>query len=453
MHERTQRAIARMMFVFCCALPTAITMLVIVTTWTPWWHRRCLASIEADLSRQTGLVVRIDEFKRAAPSTISLYGVGVFEPETGREVASVREIRWARRGDEVSMLLQQPQLQSSELPHTWKMIHDRFLCRPDQTSGSVQFAANDLTIQSKTGPLTLVDVDAWIRPGLEPNTVEASIQCLPAAAHMASLTPATPISIIVTRQRDGDEPSTSWVLNAGETALPCSALAEYMPQLESLGSDATFAGTMAWTSYRDGWTIDLGGSRFEDISLGQWCEALPHRLTGTAAMILDRCRVSSRKQTTEVIDIAGSLRARDGLVGPSLLMSAREHLGFAVAEFTEPVIGYDRLSLGFNLKGPLLQLVGICGTEIGFEALHSDVVLCAGGQALAESDNGWIQAARLQSLFAPEHSVMVPLSRQTSPLLNLLTPPSRPTTLRPSNPPRIRTATPLQEEPSIYQPN
>ena len=55
MHERTQRAMARLMFVFCCAIPTLVTISVIVFTWTPWYHHRCLSQIEAKLSDETGL--------------------------------------------------------------------------------------------------------------------------------------------------------------------------------------------------------------------------------------------------------------------------------------------------------------------------------------------------------------------------------------------------------------
>jgi hypothetical protein len=425
MHERTQRAIARMTFVFCCALPTMVTLLIIVASWTPWWHRKSLAAIEADLSRDTGLVVRIADFKRASPSTWCLYRVEIFEPETGREVARVREVRWCDRRDEISMLLQQPELQSAELEYTWKMIHDRFLCRPDQTLRPTELAANDLTIHSRTGPLTLRDVDAWIRPGLAAGTVEATIQCMPAGLVVPEQAGLSPIGITVIRDRSGEIPSTSWVLTTGQSPLPCSALAEYLPQLEPLGAEAMFSGTMRLNLAREDWEIDLGGSRFSEIDFGRWCETLPHRCTGTASVQLDRCRVITEQGNISVVDVAGSLRAQNGLVGGSLLRSAAVNLGLAVRPDVDGAVAYDRLALEFNLNGPLLQLKGICNTELGFEGLGSRVVLCAGGHSLAENSGHTLPAASLQATFAPPHSVMVPLSRQTSPLMNLLMPPSR----------------------------
>jgi hypothetical protein len=259
------------------------------------------------------------------------------------------------------------------------------------------------------------------------------------------------VSITILRERGGESPSTSWTLRTNETPLPCSALAEYLPMLERLGSDAMFSGTMRWSIRQDGWMIDLGGSRFSNIALGQWLENLPHRLTGMASVQLDRCRVVSEQRVTQVVDIAGSLRARDGLVGESMFAAARRHLGFAVADVGS-VVAYDRIALGFNLNGPLLQLDGVCGTELGYEGLHSGVVVCAGGYPLAESSGEILQATQLQSAIAPEHSVMVPLARQTSPLMDLLMPPSRPSPGIGESVPRITSTRPLHGDPSIDQP-
>ncbi len=449
MHERTRRAIARMTFVFCCAVPTVITLSIILVSWTPWWHQRSLTAIESSLSRDTGLIVRIDNFRRSAPSTLYLYDVEFLEPETGREVARVREIQWAKRGDDVAIWLQQPELRSEQLPHAWSMIHDRFLCRPDQTSSSLKLMARDLTIHSRTGSLTLRDVLARMRPRVGEDAVEASIRCYPATSDQGA-TPS-PVTISVLRDRSGSTPSTSWVLRTGDTPLPCSALAEYLPPLERLGGDAMFAGTMRWKLERDGWTIDLGGSQFTDIALGQWLEHLPHRLTGTASIQLQRCRIVTRQRATETVDIAGVLRAREGQIGPLMLKSARRHLGFAVVD-ASGAFEYDRIALGFSLNGPLLHLDGLCATDLGYQSLPEGVVVQVGGNPIAESTGSTLQATQLQAFFAPEHSVMVPLSKQTSPLKSLLMAPSRPTSNHDAAVPRITSTRQWNGGPSIEQP-
>jgi hypothetical protein len=442
-----------MTFVFCCALPTLATLAIIVLTWTPWWHRRALARLEASLSRDTGLVLRIDDYRRAAPSTLCLLGVGVFDPETGREVARAREVQWKNAGDEILIVLKQPELQSAELSNAWKMIHDRFLCRPDRTSLPIQLVANDLTIQSQLVPLPFVDVDAWIRPRIGSQAIEATIRGLPAnGSWNVNPSARSPITINVVRDRSDPVPRTSWTLSTGKTPLPCSTLADYLPPLGRLGEDATFSGKMRWTVMPDGWSVDLGDSRFQGIVLSQWLEDLPHRLTGTATVELERCRLVTEKREVKVVDVAGTLRARDGQVGPSMLAAVRRHLGFAVVE-VQRSIAYDRLALGFNLNGPRLQLQGQCRSEIGYEGLAEGVVLCAGGYSLVESSGEHLQAVQLQSALAPEHSVTVPLSRQTSPLLNFLMPPNRlPAPGESATTPRISTSREWSGGETIQQP-
>lgn len=449
MHERTSRAIARLLFVFCCALPTLATMTVIAITWTPWYHRRSLAAIEQQLSRQTGLLFEIEDFDRPAPSMVRLHGVRVLESEMMREVARVRVVAWATQQNRVALRLSQPELQSSELAHAWSLIHDRFLCRPEQTSMPVRFAADDLTIHSSTGPLTLRDVDARIRPLAR--AVIAEIHCLPAT----SAGDSSPVGISVTRDRSGESPTTDWTLQTGETALPCSALAEFLPILDRIGQDASFSGQLHWSVDSNGWSLDLGGSHLAGVDLSRISQRLPHRLTGQGKIQLDRCLI----QPGQTVDISGSLRAEDGYVGASLLKSLKDQLGFRLVSPPQQPrdVGYDRMALRFDLFGAQLKLRGICRTERGYEGLRPGVALCAGGQPLVLSPDQTLPAVRLASALAPSHSVMVPLAQQTSGLMDLLLAPSHPLPADPqpanSGPAARITATGRWlDEPSIEQP-
>ena len=447
MHERTQRAIARLMFVFCCAVPTAFTIVCVLVTWTPWYHQRTLRAIEAGLSKETGLVVEIEDFQRSAPSMLRLYDVRVLEPENRHEVARVRELQWVSGSDEVSILLHQPELQSSQLANAWKLIHDRFLCRPEQTSLPVQVAGNDLTIHSRTGALTLRDVDAWIHS--DEDSVEATIQCLPAISQSDS-----PIDITVRRDRSGTLPVTQWLLDTHRTPLPCSALAEYLPMLESLGSDAMFSGTMRWQLEPSDWWIDLGGSQFEHVSLDRLFEQHAQRLSGTARIRLERCRIEPHNRKS---DIAGSIRAQNGLIARSLLVSVNQHLGFDVRVPNDLLeargdVPYDRIAMGFVVNNTQLQLDGICRQEVGYESFPPGVVLCLDGYALVRSADKTLDALALITAIAPSHSVLVPLSNQTNWLTKVFIPPSRPLPRDEGYPPRIRAAEIWQGGPTIGQP-
>ncbi len=447
MHERTQRAISRLMFVFCCAVPTTLTLCCVLATWTPWYHRRSLATLQRELSLETGLVIEIGDFRTPSPGSLHLFAVRVLEPETRHEVARVRELQWIRRSDETRILLHQPELQSSQLSGLWKMAHDRFLCRPDLTDVPTQLAGNDLTIHSRAGSLTLRDVDAWIRS--YPDATEATIRCVPAMVQAE-----VPLTISVRRDRSDEQPATDWLLDTQGTALPCSALAEFLPKLESLGNEATFTGTCQWRQQDGQWSIDLAGSRFEQISLDRLFEQHAHRLSGNASLQLDRCRIEPHQRRS---DIVGALRARDGLIGRSLLASTSQNLGL---EVRMPVawgeapgdIPYDLLALGFNINNTQLRLDGVCRTEVGYESYPAGVVLLLNGYPLVRSNPQMIESLRLMAAIAPAHSVPVPLSNQTSWLTSILLPPSRPLPSNEPAPPRIRSAGNWQGGPGISQP-
>jgi hypothetical protein len=219
--------------------------------------------------------------------------------------------------------------------------------------------------------------------------------------------------------------------------------------MESLGSDAMFSGTMRWQLQADGWWIDLGGSSFEDVSLDRVFERQTHRLTGTASVDLVRCRIEPHNRRS---DIAGSIKAKEGLIGRTLLVSANQHLGFAVripdSLIDEPGIPYDRLAIGFEINSTQLKLDGICGTE-GYENYPAGVVLCLNGHPLVQSSGEWLDSVRMISTIAPAHSVPVLTSRQTSGLTNVFIPPSR--SLPRDFSPVIRSAR-WQGGPTIAQP-
>lgn len=452
MHERTQRAVARLMFVFCCAVPTLMTLTCVITRWTPWYQYRVLTELRDEISRETGLLFEIDSFRNPSPGTFHLKSIRILHPETRREIARVREIQWVTRSNEAKILLHQPELQSSQLAGVWKLVHDRFLCRPDRTRLPMHIAGNDVTIHSRTGALTFHDVDAWVKSDAEGS--EATVQCSPAITQSE-----IPLTITIRRDRSEAIPSTTWLLDTQGTALPCSAVAEYLPPLQKLGSEATFSGTFLWQQQDEQWSVDLAGSRFERIALDRLFEQHAHRLSGYASLQLDRCRIEPHRRRS---DIAGSLRARDGLIGRSLLASANRHLGLQLQlpEDRFPQgwsnlsgdIPYDLLSLGFNINNTQLRIEGICRSEAGYESYPAGVVLLLDGYPLVQSTPATLESLRAITAIAPPHSIPVPLSHQTDWLTNIFPPPSRPLPADSGSPPRIRAAGNWTGGPGIPQP-
>ena len=224
----------------------------------------------------------------------------------------------------------------------------------------VSIVANDLTIHSRSGPLSLVDINAS-GDTTSPSHL-ASIVCV-----LADSREQHRFRSIFKRDRRAENPTTTWTLESGNTPLPCSALAECFPVLELLGADATYAGVMTYSQQPEGGaTLDLGASTFCQVELSRLFEKLPHKLTGKSQLELNRCLIGT---DGKAIDVRGSIFARDGLVGGGLLDASRKHLRLAIPMLdpSSPIreLEYDRIAFGFDIHDEVMKLTGICGQRSG----------------------------------------------------------------------------------------
>ena len=419
MHERTERAIARLLFVFCCAVPTCFTLAIVFVTWTPWYHNRQLAAMEARLSRETGLVVTIEDYDRVSPYRCALHQVRIYEPETQLEVARVRRVTWIVEENRIGVRIHQPELQSSQLQHAWQLVHDRFLCRPELTKVPVEIAATDLTIHSETGSMSMRDLSMGIKP--LPNSVQATLQCRIAGGSRF------PIHVDVTRDRSTDVPKTKWTLETGSTPLPCSALAGYLPILKRLGADAEFLGKLSWETESDGgWSVDLGGARFNSVDLASVFENLPHSIRGKADLVLDRCRIDPG----QTINLSGTVRSSGGYMRTSLLRAMNRELGFDVdgpsLENPADEVFYELLAIHFKMTDWKLVLTGACSSQEFYTDVPPGIAMLGSDRYLAASAGKTIPSIRLAHAIAPQHSEVAPISRQTAGMMKLFVPPSQP---------------------------
>lgn len=416
MHERTTRAIARWLFVGCCATPTCLTMLAILITWTPWYHGRALRAIESHVALMTGLRVEIGDFERADPSTWRLTNVRLSDPETLQPVASVRSLQWISQSENTVIRLSQPEIRVESLEQVIELLHHRFLCRPDQTRVPVRIAADDVTLRGSTTAQTIQDFDAWLET--REQMVWATVRCIPAGHRPDS----EGVQIEVTRNRSTSPPTTAWSLQTGEVQLPLAVLSDYFPFLAQLGTGATFDGSVSGTR-QDGlakpaWSLNLAG-HFRDIDFGQLTQNLPHRVTGRGTVSIDRCQLDQDWS----VNVAGQLIASDGWMSASLLPRLAEDLGCELAVTTDKDFSFDALALRFDLYAAQLRVEGICQNLPGREWLNANVVVSAGGRPIAMSSGKWCDSLNLARLIAPPHSVWIPLSGQTSGLLSILRPP------------------------------
>ncbi|EMI43831.1 hypothetical protein [Rhodopirellula sp. SWK7] len=416
MHERTTRAIARWLFVGCCAVPTVLTMFAILVTWTPWYDNRARHALEDHVALLTGLHVEIGDFERADPSTWRLSDVRLADPETLRTVATVRTVCWISQSDSTVIRLSQPEIRVETLDQVATLVHHRFLCRPDQTRVPVRIAADDVTLRGQSTAQTLQDFDAYLET--RDDVVWATVRCIPAGQRPDS----EGVQIEVTRDRSVSPPMTSWSLQTGEMRMPLAVMADYYPFVNRLGADATFDGTFS-ASRQDGvaadaWSISTVG-HFRNVDLAQLTQELPHRVTGRGDVAIDRCQL----ERDGSVNVAGQLIVNEGWMSASILPRLAEDLG---CELTVPIqddFAFDALALRFDLYAAQLKVEGVCRELSGRQWLPSDVVVSAGGQPIVLSRGGWLPATNLARLIAPAHSVTIPISHQTTGLLEILRPP------------------------------
>jgi len=435
------------MFVLCCAMPTFLTVAVVLVTLTPWfadYRRTCL---ERELSQRIGLRVEIAKCEFPAPATVRLSGVKLSEPETGTKVATIHVVTWVNTDEKVAVRLSQPELQSAMLPFAWRVIHDRFLCQPELTTVPIRLAADDLTIHSSSGAVTMRDVDTWLRP--VDDGIEAMIQCVP-----AERTDAAAVHVSVVRSRKGVLPATDWTLSTGDIQLHCSGLADYLPALRQLGPEATFLGTMKWRIEGQQWSLDLGSSQFSDVDLAELTRGTAHRLTGDATIRLERCQVEPGRE----LDVSGTMNAGSGFVSRSLLASLAKELRFEInpeIDASARDLAYETMAVRFDFFGSGMTLEGICGKQRGLERLPHGIVLVGQGRGMLASGQktqSWVGLAR--SLW-PQRTELLAVSPQTTWLFGVLpAPPSSDmdTESDDTKPPRITSADRLQNTPTIVQP-
>jgi hypothetical protein len=392
MHERTQRAVARLLFVFCCAVPTSIVFTTILVTWTSWYQSKKLAEITYNLGRETGLVFAIDDCRMIAPGKYILENVRVSDPDSGLQIATIRMIDYFRGTDRVGIFLHQPELQSAGLGLAWSVLHDRLISCQAHTILPTSIVATDVNIRSGTGSLPPLELSAEITPEGQ------SVRMIAHASDPAGRS-GPRIRVNLFRNRESTRPATELVLSTEGTALPCSAVAEYAPSIAALGPEAEFSGTIKCNETPTGWCFDLGSSSLRRMNLSYLTESLPHRVIGEADVRLRRCFI----RPGQITSIIGTFHASDVRVKPALLAAMQDYLGmaidFGVVGERPNGIECKLAAMDFEISDETMKLTGICND---FHAgIGNNVAIYARGRAIAVTAPARIESDQLTTMLQP----------------------------------------------------
>lgn len=386
MHERTQRAVARLLFVFCCAVPSSIVLAMVLVSWTPWYQSHKLAELTYELGRETGLVFQVGRCDRIAPGKYVLEDVRVTDPDSRRLVATIRMVDYFHGEQHVAIVFHQPEIQSAGLGQVWGMLHDRLIRRPSHTVLPIRIAATDANIISSTGSLPLPDVSASIVP--EDESVRMIARAVDTAHHNGPQ-----IHLNLFRDRSGDAPATELVLSTKGTAFRCSALAEYSPAIRSLGPDAVFTGSISCKQEHGGWSFDFGGSTLTNVNLDALTSELPNRVVGRADVRFIRAEIDPG-ETVNLVGTMTTPKATSIRLKSPLLAGLRDHLAMRVdeSEILADANGLEcKLSVHFDIRDQTLKLTGV----------NNSVALLARGRAIAWTNPEPIDSDQVTALLSP----------------------------------------------------
>jgi hypothetical protein len=412
MHERTQRALCRLVFGLLCALPTSATLTAIAARQTRWYTQRQIVAWEARLSDWCGVRIDIENWEPLAPGAHQFENVQLFDLETGEPLGKIRVIQAALTERRLAIRLDQPEIAVAQLSAVWRCLHDQLLCHPARLQVPIGVMAHDVTLEGELASTTLAEVKAVVER--RQTDAVAQVQIV-----MAQKDPAQPLVWQVRRQSGSARPTTRWQLMA-HSPLPCEVLGDYLSPLRGLGDEATFQGQVSYTSAASYWELELSGSRWEQVELARLFDRQAHRITGRGSIVVDRLTIRSGR----LADGEARIWAGPGLVSRSLLERIARHWP---SEFTVPlesmdtVVPYDRLGLWMQVQGAELRVGGLCDSQPEQGLLPAHTGLARGGMPIVRVlPQQPIAALSFASLLAPAHAIDVPRSSATESIVDLL---------------------------------
>lgn len=410
MHPSLRLLVCRCGFVLFALLPTLVVGGWIIRRGLPEYALAQRTEWERELSQRLGLTVAVDKLEYPQPGVARLVGVQLTHTETGDAVATIREVEIAQTDDTYVIEASQPIVDVRQLALLGPSLHDRLMQAWVNGSPNCELLASDVTLQQEGQAVTLGELIGVVSqsPSGDPSVdLEFTV---PSASGQASRG-----TISLVRNRQMRPPVTRWELQTGEAPLPGWLIVDAMPALKQLGSNAQFAGAATWMQLPEGLNAEFAGRIFDVDFDSLVSEQLPHQLSGWGTFDLQSAKI----ERGQLVELRGDVQSRDGLIGPSLLAAASEHLGVQVplelVADTNRAVPYRQLSIGFHLTDRALLLRGGC------DVLHPGVAIAnAAGPVVEVPPQHSTAAVNVLRTLLPESEWQVPATRQTGSLAAML---------------------------------
>ena len=342
--ESRRKWLCRRAFVLLCLVPTLAVAAMSVSRETAA-HRE---AFERAAAEHTGLTARIGRVTHPAPRMVLFEGLELVDPLSRAVVARARAVEWAVIEGVARVHLSQAEFEAAHAPRLWGWIERRLRGEPPLGALAMRVSADSLTWKHADASQTFIQLDCRL------DAIDAGRE-FDAAFRLADTPAAEPAEVRVVRGAMGDG-GTQYSFSTGGAALPVSIFAPLVDARPLLGPRAMFLGSLAIDARDGGWDGDLFG-RLIEVDLGRLvADRFPHKLAGAATVEVALARFEGGK----LVEAEGRLAAGPGVVGRSLIESARTHLGLLGSDLPadRDVLPYTELAAGFFARGGELKLVG-----------------------------------------------------------------------------------------------
>jgi hypothetical protein len=424
--------LVRSAFLFICAFPTLLVLMASTVAHTRRSTAEALEQWKSTIEFQLGLKVDVQSIEPAALGVV-LNKVTLRHPETYETIAEIRQLFVAQAAERGWIVeCRYPTIDAKQFPHLWSILNDHFSNRRGSLNWCGTLSATNIAWKDDEQLHTLPQLRCEMRHGTDSSQCTVSY-CL------EDQDPTAPaqLTIVRNRQPTAATPTTSYEWKTSSSPLPLRWLWSWMPELERLGKDAKFIGTVTVDTVEGaGSNGKLVGS-LQQVDLAELVSrSFPHHVLQGSSDIEFSCL---RWHDNRMTEIDGKLTARQGLVGRSLLEAA-SHVGLEIPAGVVKLSTYrfGRITLGFHGRDELLHF--------GDEAQNPGAAIVVGGDSkqtklLVATDRESDTAALLRWL-VPDSQHQIPATEQTGPLTNFLhLPPVRPQGLE-LYPPAVRLGSP-----------
>ncbi len=341
----TRRLACRAVFMVACLVPT--TALVVYGAWraTPFHH----SAIRQALADALAVRVTIAQVEHPRPGVTRIEGLELADPESDQRLLRIDLLEVRQSGNRYVLSAAKATLDTTRAARLYEELHRRLAAGDDAVSWQVEI--DEFTLLGKQSSPTQVELTAHGSMGSSGPVVEARFRLVGDVGQQAS-------KIELVRNRQVTPAVTTFMLQTGDTPLPCSLIGQFAPQWDALGSDATFDGRFWTIPSDDGRRGELSGV-LNHVDLNQLVtRTFGHPLTGMSRLQIHRAVMQQgRIRVAEV-----TINAGPGTVSQQLLQAGSREFQMPLFEGgrarTDALVAYQRLTAHVVIDGQGIRIQG-----------------------------------------------------------------------------------------------